>query len=100
MSKNLKLVLFFTVAVALAVTGYLYNETKNAANTLENTPSVPVAETNVIDNAVPVATEVPTEVVAPATTPEVKTAVVAPATTPEVKTEVISAKKENVKTKK
>lgn len=91
MSKNLKLVLFFTVAVAVAVTGYLYNENKNAVATLENMPAV---ETNVADNAVPAAGEAPTEVVA---TPEIKAAVVTPAA--EIKTEAVPVATQDVNTK-
>ncbi len=91
MSKNLKLVLFFTVAVAVAVTGYLYNENKNAVNTLENMPAV---EANVTDSVVPVAGEVPTEVVA---TPEIKAAVVTPAA--EIKTEDVPVTTQAINTK-
>ena len=60
MSKNLKLVLLFTFVVAVAVTGYFYNENKSAANDLAG---MPVVQTNVVTSAVPVATEMPEEVV-------------------------------------
>ena len=91
MSKNLKLVLFFTVVVAVAVTGYLYNENKNAVSTLENMPSV---EANVTDNVVPAVGEAPTEVVA---TPEIKAAVVTLAT--EIKTEAVPVTTQAINTK-
>ena len=74
MSKNLKLVLFFTVVVAVAVMGYLYNDNRNTAHTLEN---MPATETNVVANTTPTTGEMPAEVVV---TPEIKAEVVTPAT--------------------
>jgi hypothetical protein len=56
MSKNLKLVLFFTVTVAVAVIGYLYNEHKNSQNVLM---SIPAVENNAVNSTAPATGEMP-----------------------------------------
>ena len=70
---------------------YDFELLKGAVNTLENMPAV---EANVTDSVVPVAGEVPTEVVA---TPETKADVVTPAT--EIKTEAVPVTTQAVSTK-
>ncbi len=79
MSKKLKLTLVLSLVVALAVVGYFYNDNKNTLDTLATMPAVN-------PNVVPVAAEVPVNVVA-ATTEVKPEAVVTPAT--EVKTEAV-----------